>query len=212
MNNYLPVLKRSLRTLLAVLSVGFLASCSWFNKGKDVPVYYGSVDIAPLEIPEGLDQPQFVNPLIVEPRDPNMPAPDQIELQPPRVASTAGQSDVNAWLSWSAEGVYLQVRDSSDSVIRRLGFAIERSGMNLMDKSATGAYRFEYYHVRTQERGFFSKMAFWRDDEPNYSGVYQTAIRADGADTRIYLLQSDGAPAGNSSAEHILAVFMERLG
>jgi uncharacterized lipoprotein len=195
-NNYLPVLKRSLRTLLAVLSVGFLASCSWFNKGKDVPVYYGSVDIAPLEIPEGLDQPQFVNPLIVEPRDPNMPAPDQIELQPPRVASTAGQSDVNAWLSWSAEGVYLQVRDSSDSVIRRLGFAIERSGMN----------------VRTQERGFFSKMAFWRDDEPNYSGVYQTAIRADGADTRIYLLQSDGAPAGNSAAEHILAVFMERLG
>jgi uncharacterized lipoprotein len=200
------------RVLLTALSILFLASCSWSKRGEDVPVYYGSVEIEPLDVPADLDQPQLVNPLVIPKREVNLPSADEIETTPPRVASTGGQSDVNAWISWSADGVYLKVRDNSTNVANRLGPAIEKSGMTLLDSKVTGSYRFEYTHVPMQETGFFKRMKFWGDDAPDFSGLYQTEVRADGGNSRVYLLQGDGEPAPNSAAEHILAVFMEQFG
>ena len=195
-----------------VLSVFFLASCSWFKRGEDLPVYYGSVEIEPLDVPGDLDQPQFVNPLVIQKREVDLPDPDEIELTPPRVASTGGQSNVNVWISWSAAGVYLNVRDNPEKVAERLGLAIEQSGMTLLDRNTAGAYRFEYSHVPVQKTGFFKKMMFWRDRGPDYSGLYQTEVRADRNASRVYLLQGGGESASNDAAEHILALFMEQFG
>ncbi len=47
------------------------------------------------------------------------------------------------------------VKDTPDSVARRLRFAIQRSGMSLTQSGEAGDHEFEYVHIRIDERGFF---------------------------------------------------------
>lgn len=197
----------------AVLLVACLVlaqACSWF--GDKPPEYVESRDGKPVQVPEDLDAPQHRSPIAITHPGMRMPAGDELNPGPPRVVATAGRSDANAFLAWSAEGVYLMVKDTPDSVARRLGFAIERSGMKVLEKGAAGRHRFEFYHVVYDERSFWQKMAFWRSDSgPNYSGIYRTRVEADGEDARVYLMFDTGESATTDSAEHILGIFMERL-
>ena len=199
------------RPALLGLAAALLASgCSWFG-GDEKPPYYDSDNGKRLEIPEGLNAPDFVSPLMIVERP--VALPEVMDTRPPRVASTAGRGDANAWLGWASDGVYLKVLDTPESVARRLGFAIERSGMRMLKEADEGAYAFEYLQPPgPDEGGFFSKLAFWRSDGPDYSGAYRTEVRADGEDARVYLRQPNGDPAAPDAAEHVLAVFMERLG
>ena len=141
-----------------------------------------------------------------------IPSGAELEPMPPRVASTAGKQDVNSFMAWSAEGVYLMVKDTPDSVARRLKFAIENSGMNLLERHDDGAYKFHYTQVQLSESGFFSNLAFWRDGPIDYSGSFMTKLQADGENTRVYLLFANGVEVDTAGAEHILGIFMDRFG
>jgi len=181
--------------------------------GNNEPEYMASVESEPLQIPEGLDTPTSLRPVLISVPQMRMPAGDELEPRPPRVVSTAGKQDTNTFMAWSAEGVYLKVKDTPDSVARRLRFAIENSGMNMLERDDSGAHKFHYtqVHLDTDE-GFFSSMAFWRDKPIDYSGVFMTNIKADGQETRVYLLFGNGESVDTAGAEHILGIFMERLG
>jgi uncharacterized lipoprotein len=187
-----------------------LSACSLL--GDKPPEYLTSQDGKPLQVPEDLDEPRRLNPVLINVGQMRLPSGDELNPAPPRTVSTAGR-DANAFLAWSAEGVYLKVEDTPASVARRLGFVIERSGMNMLERGDGGAYRFEYVHPITDERGFFGKLLFWRDnDAPDYSGAYRTRVVEDDGQARVYLLYDSGRAANTASAEHILGIFMERLG
>ena len=90
---------------------------------------------------------------------------------------------------------------------------IDRAGMSVSATSMEDGYRFEYKHdPKDPDRGFFSKLAFWRDDGPNYSGTYRAVIQADGKNTRVFIKNADGSDADQAAAEHLLSIFGERLG
>lgn len=199
---------RLVTTLFLVAAV--LAGCSWFGKGE--PEYLASVEIAPLKIPVGLDSPSGLRPVVISVSKLRMPAGDELEPMPPRVVRTAGRQDTNTYMAWSAEGVYLLVKDTPESVARRLRYAIERSGMNLLHKDPAGGHQFHYRQVHAKETGFFRKIMFWRDGPVDHSGTYQTDLEADGKDTRVYLFNEDGSACNTPAAEHVLGIFMERLG
>jgi uncharacterized lipoprotein len=191
------------------VSALILSSCGIF--GDDKPEYYGAAESTPLDIPEHLDPPSVDNALYIQ-SDP-MPLPSvELASMPPRITSTSTRDDDNSRFDWSAEGVYLLVEDSSDSVDRRLGLVIKRSGMVLLQPSADGNFRFEYYQRFEDERGFFSRMAFWREDAEDYSGAYKTMTRPDGENTRVYLRYADDSECEPDAAEHVLAILRERLG
>jgi uncharacterized lipoprotein len=200
--------------LVLVLTVAALAlqACSMFKDKQ--PQYLGSDEGRPLELPEGLDAPRAVSPVVIGTQEMRAPSGDELNPLPPRTANTGGGSDANAYLAWSASGAYLAVKDSPESVARRVRFAIQRSGMHLLERSDLGAHRFEYRHVRVpQEKGFFQKFLFWRNDlGPDYSGSYQVRLEADGDETRVYLILETGGQASTNATEHILGIFMERLG
>ena len=200
------------RTLLILTLMSVISGCSLLGNGE--PEYLSSVTVAPLKIPEGLDTPVGGEPVLISVPEMRMPEGDELEPQPPRVASTAGSKDANAYLAWSAEGAYLFVKDSPDSVAGRLRYAIENTGMTLLKLDETGSHKFHYKQTMAQDQGFFSKMAFWRDgpDEKDYSGTFMTSVRADGGNTRIYLLFGTGQPVDTAGSEHILGIFMERFG
>lgn len=197
-------------TALLLLMIVALAGCSMF--GNNEPEYMASIEGEPLKIPAGLDTPTGPRPVLISVPLLRMPAGDELEPMPPRVVSTAGKQDTNTFMAWSAEGVYLKVKDTPESVVRRLRFAIVNSGMNMLERNDSGAHKFHYTQRFRSDAGFFTSMAFWRDKPVDYSGVFMTKLKQDGEDTRVYLLFGNGEEVDTAGAEHILGIFMERLG
>lgn len=202
------------RTIIVLSFVAFIAGCSLFGSGE--PEYLASVEVEPLKIPEGLDKPMGTETVNISVPQMRMPAGDELEPAPPRVVSTAGKQDANAYLAWSAEGAYLFVKDTPESVAGRLRYAIENTGMTLLKLDESGSHKFHYKQQPTSpdDEGFFSRMAFWRggSDGLDYSGTFMTSLRADGMNTRVYLLFGNGEPVDTTGTEHILGIFMERFG
>ena len=203
---------RMLRPIASLLIAVFLMqACSLFREKP--PEYLASEDGAPLKVPDDLDAVRYVRPIAIGVEEMRMPSGDELNPGPPKVVSTGGGGDTNAFMAWSASGVYLMVKDTPESVARRLRFAIQRSGMNLLERDDAGEYLFEYIHLRTDDRGFFQKMLFWRkNDGPNFSGTYRTRLEPNGEQTRVYLMYGTGRAAVTGAAEYILGIFMERLG
>jgi len=198
------------RTTMMLFLMIALSGCSMF--GDNEPEYVASVEGYPLRIPDGLDDPVGSSPVIISVPQMRIPAGDELEPAPPRVVSTAGKQDANAYLAWSAEGAYLMVKDTPESVARRLYFVIERSGMKLLRKGEAGDHKFHYTQAAEPDEGFFSNMAFWRSEPFNYSGTFMTSLKADGENTRVYLLFGTGESCDTAGSEHVLGIFMERLG
>jgi hypothetical protein len=118
-------------------------------------------------------------------------------------------------MAWSAEGAYLMVKDTPESVARRLRFAIVNSGMTMLKRDDSGAHVFHYTQPPpVNDEGFFSRMAFWRSrpEFVDFSGSFMTSLKADGENTRVYLLFGNGEHVDTAGSEHILGIFMERLG
>ena len=197
---------------LAVLSVS-VASCGLFgDKEEKQPLYYSAEEMPPLQIPDGLDTPTASNALVIY--TPVAPLPQrEIKTSPPRISSqTAGEEDGSS-IQWSSEGAYLLIEDTEESVFRRLGLVIERSGLAVSEAQNDKGYNFDYSHNSSDpDEGFFGKMAFWRHDAPNYSGSYQAVTRPDEESTRVFIKNADGSDADPDAAEHLLAILGERLG
>ena len=198
------------RTAITLLLAAVLAGCSMF--GSNEPEYMASEEVDPLKIPPGLDNPKGHSPVFISVPHMRMPAGDELEPKPPLVVSTAGKQDANSYMAWSAEGAYLFVKDSPESVARRLRFAIENSGMTMLSRDDSGSHKFHYKQNMETDEGFFSTMAFWRSGPVDYSGTFMTNLRVDGENTRVYLLFGTGEAVDTSGSEHILGIFMERLG
>ena len=200
---------RHLLIFPALLAALLAAGCSF---GDKKPEYYSAVETAPLEIPEGLNSPDEGSALEIN--APYRPPPSMVlQSKPPRISSTTSGVDANSELKWSSEGLYLMVEDTPESVHRRLGLVIERSGMQRIRLDDQGVYRFDYYQVFNEEDGFFRKMAFWsRDKSEDYSGAYQTFTRPDGENTRVYIKYADGTDCEPDAAEHVLDVLRSRIG
>jgi uncharacterized lipoprotein len=196
-------------TALTTLAFLLLAACSSDARKRE---YYDAVETPVLEIPEGLSQPVSSSALLINAPPMSLP-PMGIETRPPRISSTTSGLDSNSSFTWSAQGLYLVVDDTLESVHRRLGLVIERAGMQRVRIDEKGVYRFDYYQTFEEKGGFFRKMAFWsRDKREDYSGAYQTFAEADGEKTRVYIKYADGTDCEPDAAEHVLDVIRSRLG
>ena len=209
-----PSIVRWMFTALMVVMAISLASCGMFGKKKEKqPNYYAAKEVPQLVIPEGLSRPSNATALMIQ--MPPAPLPEK-ELQsvPPRVTSQSNTKDENASVRWGSSGIYLQVADTQDSVMRRLNLAAERSGFNYREQGTGNGLIVQFVDVVTKDpdEGFFSKMAFWRDDGPDYSGEYLITTEADGENTRIYIRNADGSDAEQNAAEYLLVKLDERLG
>jgi len=193
---------------LSALVVLLSAACSSDARKRE---YYEAAETPVLDIPEGLSRPASSSALVINAPPMSLP-PQGIETRPPRISSTTSGLDSNSSFTWSAQGLYLLVDDTPESVHRRLGLVIERAGMQRLRVDEKGVYRFDYYQSFEEEDGFFRKMAFWsRDKREDYSGAYQTYAEADGDKTRVYIKYADGTDCEPDAAEHVLDVIRARL-
>lgn len=196
-------------TLLAVSLFAALGACA---RGQKTPEYYGATETSPLEIPEGLAQPDHSQALIIY--SPYMPPPSLVmETRPPRISSTTSGIDANSSLNWSAKGLYLLVEDTPDSAHRRVGYVLRNAGMERVRVDEKDVYRFDYYQTFQDTGGFWKSLAFWsRDHREDYSGAYQVFVQPDGDNARVYIKYADGTDCEPDAAEHLLDVIRARLG
>lgn len=200
----------SYRAVITLSLIATLSACGLF--GKNEPEYLGSVESEVLKIPEGLNDPTGPAPTTISVERMRLPTEDEQEPMPPRVVNTTGKKNADLHMDWSSEGAFLLVRGTSKEVSERLLAAIEKSGMELLQASESGAHKFQYTQVIPAKEGFFSKIAFWRGKQVDHSGIFMTSLRADGKHMRVYLLLGNGEACDTGSSEHILNILMDQLG
>ncbi len=96
---------------------------------------------------------------------------------------------------------------------RRTGVALDRIGFAVEDQDRAGglySVRYQDLEEARKEEGWLSKMAFWSDDETEVRS-YGIRLTADGAETRVAVLDEKGAEIQNQTSQTILKLLYEEL-
>ncbi len=110
----------------------------------------------------------------------------------------------------------LTMPESFDRAWRRVGLALDRIGFTVEDRDRAGGVYFVRYadpEANTKkDKGFFSKLAFWRSDDPKAQAArYQVRLKGGEAQTTLAVYQDDGSPAKNETGNRIATLLFEQL-
>jgi len=97
---------------------------------------------------------------------------------------------------------------------RRAGVALDRIGFAVEDQDrSSGIYQVRYQDLEAsrKEEGFFSKLAFWSDDDKPEVRSYGIQLVADGGETRVQVLDEKGADVQTSTSQTIYRLLFEEL-
>lgn len=204
--------QRLIFVVIAVLVVLMLSACA----GRDrQPVYLQSEEVGPIRVPAGLDEPR-IRPTfeVAGVFLPEMAG--QHEPRPPRVLPSAEAERSRSHIRFGPRGLFLEVEDEADSVWRRLGFSLNRAGMQVREvRQERSQYLFRFEDDPTVvERTGLARVAFWRSAERvDHSGDFMAEVEAvNDRSTRVFLFDSSGNLVDMNQAEHVLAVLRDRLG
>ena len=200
-------------TICLALTVLMVSGCAFFSPERTE--YVGSRSAEPLEVPDDLDRPDASSELTIQSGDQPPVSRPLEQTAPPRVLGYSADPDAINRLSYGIEGLYLQLDDTVASTYRRLGLAINRSNIEMLDEAPDEGYYLIRYRGAAPEEGFFEKMLFWRDNGNPANGDYRLQVRPnpnEAGQSHIYLRNEDGSVASDLAAETILTVFLERLG
>lgn len=113
-----------------------------------------------------------------------------------------------------AGGSVLVIDDEMRNAWRLVGGALDRSGFAVEDRDMTqGVYyvRYDDPSKAEKKKGFFSKMAFWRDDKVDTVTQYQVALTGSAKETRVMVRDKAGNPDTSPTALNILNLIKEQL-
>jgi len=114
----------------------------------------------------------------------------------------------------------LEVFEPFDRAWRRVGLALDRVGFTVEDRDRQkGQYFVRYADTDAQdmarkdgEKGFLSKLAFWKPSEPAVKAdQYRVHIRQFAGKCVVQILNKDGAQANTETTRRIVALLYEQL-
>lgn len=119
---------------------------------------------------------------------------------------------IHAELLNAGEGkAYLRVSNDFAKVWRNIGFALDQIGAKVEDEDRShGSYylRFSDTAAPKPEKGFFSSLAFWRDDDDDEFEIHLTDV---GNNTEVIVLDPDGNWDNSATAARILRLLRTEL-
>ncbi len=124
-----------------------------------------------------------------------------------------------AQISAAADGrVMLVMEEPFDRAWRRVGLALDRIGFTVEDRDrAQGLYFVRYVDPdadnRSLEKGFLSRLAFWRSDEKPAAGgsEYRLRVEGQGDGSRVSVLSREGGQDNSETARRMLRLLQEQL-
>ncbi|MDI3515757.1 MAG: outer membrane protein assembly factor BamC [Rhodocyclaceae bacterium] len=129
------------------------------------------------------------------------------------------QAPERAQITSAANGqVMLTMDEPFDRAWRRVGLALDRIGFTVEDRDrAKGLYFVRYVDPdadnRSPEKGFLSRLAFWRsDDKPAQGGSeYRLRVEGQGDGSRVSVLSREGGQDNSETARRMLGLLHEQL-
>lgn len=202
------------RIIVPALLAALVAAC---GGREERPRYVESEEVHPLEVPADLSRPDTRRALRIPGESLPQLAGVRDESSPPEVLPSAEVMNANSRVLFSPRGLYLQVDDRLESVWRRLGFSLNRDGMNVLERDPDQhIYRFRFSHdpVAIKPRWYERIFLFRGTEYVDYSGEYQVELVSEdsGDSTRVHLMSSDGGIVGLEEAEYVLSSLRDRLG
>ena len=132
---------------------------------------------------------------------------------------TADGAQERAKLTKVAEGAgKVSMVDPFDRAWRRVGLALDRVGFTVEDRDRSkGLYYVRYVDPevdgKKDEKGFLSKLAFWKSDSANKdrSPQYQVLVAGSDGGSEIKVLNKEGKPENSETGGRILTLLYEQL-
>ena len=129
------------------------------------------------------------------------------------------QAPERAQITSAADGrVMLVMEEPFDRAWRRVGLALDRIGFTVEDRDrAQGLYFVRYVDPdadnRSPDKGFLSRLAFWRsDDRPAQGGSeYRLRVEGQGDASRVSVLSREGGQDNSETARRMLGLLHEQL-
>lgn len=149
-------------------------------------------------------------------------ASDATTAKPVAVSATAiagatAPAQLHAKLVKDAAGNYLEVDEGFDRAWRRVGLALDRVGFTVEDRDRVEGTYFVRYVDQSKEAkdknggGFLSRL-FSGKDPSLYARRYRVSVKGLAVDnSKITVLNNEGAPEVSSTAETILTLLNEQL-
>jgi outer membrane protein assembly factor BamC len=134
-----------------------------------------------------------------------------------RLTATPEESQPRSRLFKSDEENYLYIREGFARAWRLTGVALDRIGFAVEDRDrSAGIYYVRYNKLESdkeKKKGFFSKLAFWRDDdeEIDESVQYRVELSEQGDETRVEVRDQQGERDNSSVAQRILTLIHEQI-
>jgi len=125
-----------------------------------------------------------------------------------------------AKVTHSQEGAgKLVLTDTFDRAWRRVGLALDRVGFTVVDRDRSkGLYFVRYVDPdmdgAKEEKGFLSKLAFWKSNGKNKDNSpeqYRVQVVAGSGGSEVNILNKDGATEKSETATRILNLLFEQL-
>ena len=105
------------------------------------------------------------------------------------------------------------IEEGFDRAWRRVGLALDRTGFTVEDRDRKqGIYYVRYVAINPDntEPGFFSKL-FSGSSKPVEATKFQIAVRSQGEQTTVSVLDAKGAPESSASAQRIVKVLADDI-
>jgi uncharacterized lipoprotein len=196
------------RTLVLALPL-VLAGCGMFG-GKKEQAYKSSSEGRPLEVPPDLDTPSTSRSLSI-PATADAAATDAASDTPDAAAAPPLDAAPSASIQPGDESE-LTVTDGVAGTWRRVGLALERSGVGEIVSRDEGAGTYTVKSTVTEkEGGFFSRM-MGRDKVSVEEATRVVRVVAEGTGSRIQVEDETGATVEDAAARKLIAAIKQRLG
>jgi len=127
--------------------------------------------------------------------------------------------DLRAKLATGSGGAeMLEVFEPFDRAWRRVGLALDRVGFTVEDRDRQkGIYFVRYADPEAEilgqkKEGFLASLAFWRSNDPKVKAEqYRVRVEPAQDNSRVEVLDKDGAVVSNKTSQRILALLHEQL-
>jgi outer membrane protein assembly factor BamC len=141
-------------------------------------------------------------------------------IAPPSAAAASGNampapdSSARAEMMNDEEGrFYLSIPEEFTGAWRHTEMALQQGGFIIDERDAAkGFYRITYFDAATagEEKGWLSKLAFWKDEEAAQGKIYGISLTGVGEKTELIVLNESGDWETNQDAGRILSIIQNQ--